>query len=131
MSRDQPRWDVIVTNAENRLGYTLLRSLARSGLKVGLGVPSHSGMGVYSRYGAGHFRHPSHLSDPRGFMAALGRLRRFYRIFSERLRRPELSGAPQITLFHDSAWPGLATNPPEGLNLTVQRHYSSIASRKD
>jgi predicted ATP-grasp superfamily ATP-dependent carboligase len=73
MSRDQLKWDVIVTNASNRIGYGVLRSLARNGLRVGLGVDHHSGMGVYSRYCAGNFRHPSHDRDPLGFMDALAK----------------------------------------------------------
>lgn len=73
MSPDQSKWDVIVSNAGNRLGYSLLRSLVRNGLKVGLGADSCSGMGVYSRYSAGHFTHPSHVRDPIGFMASLGK----------------------------------------------------------
>ena len=76
MSHDQQKWDVVVTNSSNRIGYNLLRCLARNGLRVGLGVDSHSGMGVHSRYCAGSFRHPSHLRDPRGFTNALGQILR-------------------------------------------------------
>lgn len=70
-NRRDHAWDVLISNASNRLAYGLLRGLASNGLKVGLGVDSGSGMGVYSRYCAGHFRHPSHAIDPLGFMQAV------------------------------------------------------------
>jgi len=79
MSSGELDWDVVITDASNRLGYSILRSLAHDGLKVGIGVDSNSGMAVYSRYSAGSFRHPSHVCDPLGFMAALNHTLRVHR----------------------------------------------------
>lgn len=53
------------------MAYGLLRSLARSGLRVGLGADSYLNMGMYSRYCTGRFRHPASAHDPLGFMIAL------------------------------------------------------------
>jgi predicted ATP-grasp superfamily ATP-dependent carboligase len=71
LNRHRQKWDVLLTNASARVAYTLLRSLARNGLRVGLGVDSYFSMAMYSRYCAGIFRHPSSDRNPHGFMTAL------------------------------------------------------------
>jgi predicted ATP-grasp superfamily ATP-dependent carboligase len=71
VNSDRKGWDVLLTNASTRVAYNILWSLARSGLRVGLGVDSHSGMALYSRYCAGTFRHPSSERNPQGFIAAV------------------------------------------------------------
>jgi predicted ATP-grasp superfamily ATP-dependent carboligase len=71
VNRGQKGWDVIVTNAATRVAYNIVRSLARSGLKVGVGVDLNSGMAAYSRYCGGTFRHPSSEVDPLAFVAAV------------------------------------------------------------
>lgn len=71
MKNGRHNWDVVVTNGATRVAYNIVRSLARSGLKVGLGVDSNSGMAAYSRYCAGTFRHPFSEEDPVGFMTVL------------------------------------------------------------
>ena len=55
--------DEVVTNAWNRIGYNIVRSLGRRGLKVGVGVDENSGMGAFSRFATVRFRHASYLND--------------------------------------------------------------------
>lgn len=78
MSYGVSTWDVVLTSASNRVGYTILRSLARSGLRVGVGVDEASGMAVHSRYCAGRFRHPSYKRDPAGFVGTLADVLRLH-----------------------------------------------------
>lgn len=71
MLNHEHTWDVLLTNASTRIAYSILRSLGERGLKVGLGVDSHSGMARYSRRCAGAFRHPCAEENPEGFMAVV------------------------------------------------------------
>ena len=71
MAKDRNKWDVLITNGSTRVAYNILRSLARSGLQVGLGVDLDSGMAKYSRYCAGTFRHPSPERNPQEFIATV------------------------------------------------------------
>ncbi len=60
--------DAVVTNAWNRIGYNIVRSLGSRGLKVGVGVDENSGMGAFSRFGTIRFHHGSYLSDESKFI---------------------------------------------------------------
>ena len=71
MNRPGSRWDVVVTGASNRVGYNVVRSLARHGLRVGVGVDASSGMARYSRYCAGSFELPSHHAEPAAYIQVL------------------------------------------------------------
>lgn len=69
--RAPKRLDVIVTQGWGRIAYNIVRSLGRKGLKVGLGVDNFLGMAVVSRYTAAVFRHPSFITQPMPFLAAV------------------------------------------------------------
>ena len=72
MSGAALKWDVVVTSASTRVGYNIVRSLARHGLRVGVGVDQNSGMARYSRYSAGSFLLPSYRAQPEEFIKVLG-----------------------------------------------------------
>lgn len=63
--------DVIVTYCWNRVGYNILRSLAKHGLKVWAADTSHTNICSMSRYCAGHFVYPNPFSDEDNFIACL------------------------------------------------------------
>ncbi len=63
--------DVIISNAYNRIGYNILRSLFNNGLQVGIGTDQNSGMSAYSRYKSFHFYHPSHRHCPTMFIETI------------------------------------------------------------
>lgn len=79
--------DVILTNAYNRIGYNILRSLFTKGLGVGVGTDQNSGMSVFSRYKSFHFYHPSHYDCPS--------------MFIERIKQILLKHAPSVYMPSD------------------------------
>lgn len=66
--------DVIVTNAYNRIGYNILRSLTRQGLKVGVGTDANLGMAVFSHKRILDFRHPSIYTNPIQFIERIQKI---------------------------------------------------------
>lgn len=71
LKRNRIKLDVIITDASNRITYNILRSLARRGLRVGVGSDSHSGMAVFSRYSSTTFTHPSYERDEKLFVSSV------------------------------------------------------------
>jgi predicted ATP-grasp superfamily ATP-dependent carboligase len=63
--------DVVITHCRDRIGYNVLRSLGRKGLKVVVGVDQFSGMGIYSHYKYKSFSHPSFAQNERAFIQQL------------------------------------------------------------
>jgi len=71
LKKPPTKLDVIVTDGWTRISYNILRSLARRGLKVGLGVDAYSGMGVYSRYNSMTFSYPPFQTEEKRFIASV------------------------------------------------------------
>ena len=65
------RCDVIVTYCWNRVGYNILRSLARHGLKVWVADTSRTNICSMSRYCSGSFVYPDPFKDEAAFIACL------------------------------------------------------------
>lgn len=65
------RSDVIITHCYNRIGYNVLRSLGKKGLKVVIGVDQFSGMGAFSRHRFKTFYHPSYWQNEKTFIKCL------------------------------------------------------------
>jgi len=65
------RSDVLITQGWGRIGYNLVRSLARRGLKVVVGTDGFLGMVTLSRYAAARFQHPALASEPWEFIACI------------------------------------------------------------
>lgn len=63
--------DVIVTYCWNRVGYNILRSLARHGLKVWAADTSRTNICSMSRYCTGHFVYPDPFTDENHFIDCL------------------------------------------------------------
>lgn len=63
--------DVIVTYCWNRVGYNILRSLAKHGLKVWAADTSHINICSLSRYCAGNFVYPDPFTDEKHFISCL------------------------------------------------------------
>ena len=63
--------DVIVTYCWNRVGYNILRSLAKHGLKVWAADTSRTNICSMSRYCAGHFVYPDPFTDENHFIDCL------------------------------------------------------------
>ena len=71
--------NVLVTHCWSRIGYNLVRSLAKRGLNVCVGVDPRSGMTRFSRAMRAHFRHPNFELDPEGFIEALESAIEYYK----------------------------------------------------
>ncbi len=65
------KFDAVITDCSNRIGYNVLRSLATQGLKVVAGVDQNSGMAAYSRYKNKVFRHASSSKNGKVFIKQL------------------------------------------------------------
>jgi len=65
------RIDVLVSNCGSRHSYSILRALARHGLRVAIGQDRFSGVAAYSRYPAARVEHPPFHLDPQGFIDSL------------------------------------------------------------
>jgi len=63
--------DVILTNGWDRIGYNVLRGLAKENLKVAFGTDSNSGMGRYSHLKSRHFIHSDYSKEPQQFIGDL------------------------------------------------------------
>lgn len=63
--------DVIVTYCWNRVGYNILRSLTRKGLKVWVADTSHHNICSMSRFCEGSFVYPDPFTDEEGFIRSL------------------------------------------------------------
>ena len=63
--------DVVITDCNNRIGYNVLRSLARKNLNVVVGVDQNSGMAVYSLHKDKIFRHPAFYKNEKAFIKQL------------------------------------------------------------
>jgi predicted ATP-grasp superfamily ATP-dependent carboligase len=63
--------DIIVTYCWNRVGYNILRSLAKHGLKVWAADTSSTNICSMSRYCSGHFVYPDPFSDEKHFIDCL------------------------------------------------------------
>jgi len=63
--------DVAITYGWNRVGYNILRSLSKKGLKVGVGDVSKQAMAKKSKYCQYAFSYPSFYKDPKKFIKAL------------------------------------------------------------
>lgn len=63
--------DVLVTHGWGRIAYNTVRSLARHGLKVGVGTDQFLGMACFSRYTCANFRHPSFIVQPSEFVQSI------------------------------------------------------------
>ena len=63
--------NALVTNAKNRIAYTILRDLAATGVKVYCADFVPRAMSFYSRYSSGHFVYPSPFSKQKEFIECL------------------------------------------------------------
>lgn len=69
---------VIVTNAKNRIAYTIVRSLGRKGIDVYTADFVPMSMSFVSRFSKGHFIYPSPFSEQRSFIdCIIENVRRF------------------------------------------------------
>jgi hypothetical protein len=62
---------VIVTNAKNRIAYTVVRSLGGRGIPVYAADFVPLSMSFASRFSRGHFIYPSPFRDQAGFIASI------------------------------------------------------------
>lgn len=69
----------IVTYARNRIALTVVRSLAKRGIKVITSDNIHPAMSFFSRYSSGHFIHPSPMRYPEAFIKELADKAREYK----------------------------------------------------
>lgn len=71
MANTTERLDVLVTQGRGRIAYNVVRSLARHGLRVGVGTDRFLGMACFSRYAYENFRHPLFAIEPREFVQSV------------------------------------------------------------
>lgn len=70
--------DVVVTQAWGRVAYNAVRSLARHGLRVGVGTDRFLGMACFSRYTSANFQHASFMVRPKEFVQSIkGAIQRY------------------------------------------------------
>ena len=60
--------DVMVTNVWGRIGYNIVRSLGKQGLKVAVGMDKYRGMALLSRYKHTTFFHHNFITHPKEFI---------------------------------------------------------------